>query len=208
MNNVVKVFHNDQVIKFLHKESHHCSGCVYIQGQIKRDDILGFIESGQPCLCLVDDKPEQNFSLFCSFFDQMFAAGGMVMDEEGRVLLINRHGKWDLPKGIIDKGESPVAAAIREVVEECGIPAPTMLGFLKDTYHMYTLKNGQWVIKKTTWYAMLGRADSQVSPQLSEGITEVVWAGEKFLQNMLKESYGNIAELIRETNRTTWIKMP
>jgi hypothetical protein len=42
------------------------------------------------------------------------AAGGAVTDEHGRLLVIKRLGKWDLPKGKIDPGEGVTDAAFRE----------------------------------------------------------------------------------------------
>ncbi len=42
----------------------------------------------------------------------------MRMDE---ILMIFRRGKWDLPKGKLDKGESLEACALREVEEETGL---------------------------------------------------------------------------------------
>lgn len=49
-------------------------------------------------------------------------AGGVVFDDEGRVLLL-RHvtGSWVFPKGHIDEGEQPLQTAIREIEEESGI---------------------------------------------------------------------------------------
>ena len=51
------------------------------------------------------------------------AAGGVVVDDAGRVLIVHRprHDDWSLPKGKLDPGESFEDAALREVQEECGV---------------------------------------------------------------------------------------
>jgi 8-oxo-dGTP diphosphatase len=48
------------------------------------------------------------------------AAGGVVLDEDGRVVLVHRprYDDWTLPKGKLDPGESFEEAALREVEEE------------------------------------------------------------------------------------------
>lgn len=52
------------------------------------------------------------------------SAGGLVIDDAGRVLLIERTlnstHEIRLPKGHIDPGETPEGAALREVCEETG----------------------------------------------------------------------------------------
>ena len=55
-----------------------------------------------------------------------YSAGGLVFDEHGRVAIIARHSRsghleWCLPKGHIEKGETPQQTAVREVHEETGI---------------------------------------------------------------------------------------
>jgi 8-oxo-dGTP pyrophosphatase MutT (NUDIX family) len=51
------------------------------------------------------------------------AAGGVVIDGEGRVLLVHRprYDDWSLPKGHVDPGETFEQAALREVLEETGL---------------------------------------------------------------------------------------
>lgn len=48
----------------------------------------------------------------------------MVIRETGegwRVLLLRAYNYWDCPKGVVEPGEDPLAAARREVLEEAGI---------------------------------------------------------------------------------------
>lgn len=52
-------------------------------------------------------------------------AAGVVFDADGRLLLERRSdtGNWALPGGIIDPGEEPADAAVREIFEETGVIA-------------------------------------------------------------------------------------
>ena len=60
------------------------------------------------------------------------AAGGVVVDGEGRVLVLRRpsRGEVRLPKGHVEKGESHLQAALREVTEESGYTGLAVLGDL------------------------------------------------------------------------------
>lgn len=54
-----------------------------------------------------------------------FIAAGGIIEQEGKYLLIQEagediHGKWNLPAGQLDPGETVSEAARREIYEECG----------------------------------------------------------------------------------------
>ena len=51
------------------------------------------------------------------------AAGGVLRDDDGRILLVHRprYDDWTLPKGKLDPGETFEQAALREVHEETGL---------------------------------------------------------------------------------------
>ncbi len=66
----------------------------------------------------------------------ILAAGGVVFDSRGRIAVIHRpaYDDWSLPKGKLDKGESEMQAAVREVQEETNcVAAPQR--FLGTVYY-------------------------------------------------------------------------
>jgi 8-oxo-dGTP pyrophosphatase MutT (NUDIX family) len=143
---------------------------------------------------------ENAFVAFKKHFKVIKAAGGWVMNKENKSLFIFRLGKWDLPKGKIEKGENNEAAAIREVKEECGIASLRILGELPNTYHMYEIE-GVSIFKQTYWYKMETDYEGELVPQLEEGITKVVWSSEEEINSiMLSNTYYSIKELIGFTS--------
>ena len=99
------------------------------------------------------------------------SAGGLVVDLSGeRGLLIGRHDKrgrtlWSLPKGHIEVGETPEAAALREVEEETGIVSKITrsLGVI-DFWFMADGKR----IHKTVHHFLFSEVSGDLSPQISE----------------------------------------
>ncbi|MBI4432960.1 MAG: acylphosphatase [Candidatus Omnitrophica bacterium] len=69
-------------------------------------------------------------------------AGGVVLDKKGRVLVVSQQGtSWSLPKGHIDKGETALQAAKREIFEESGIRRLKLLKEL-GSYRRYRIALG------------------------------------------------------------------
>jgi 8-oxo-dGTP diphosphatase len=54
------------------------------------------------------------------------ASGVLYFDDAGRVMLVKPTYKplWEIPGGYVQPGESPAAAALREVIEELGTRLP------------------------------------------------------------------------------------
>jgi mutator protein MutT len=125
------------------------------------------------------------------------AAGGIVKNNNDEILMIYRRGKWDLPKGKIDEGETPQQAAIREVQEETGLQEVKLGNFISITEHTYYDK---WlhkeVLKKTWWYEMYYNGTDKLIPQSSEDITEAIWANKASVKECMTNSYKNIVDLL------------
>lgn len=125
------------------------------------------------------------------------AGGGLVYNKQGEVLFIFRGGKWDLPKGGMDKGEDMEDTAIREVEEETGVNKLKITNKLQKTYHIFR-RNGKYRLKITQWYEMQSDFDGELIGQEDEGIEKVAWLNPEEVKEALKNSYENIKLLFEE----------
>ena len=86
--------------------------------QIKRIDTLFVFHSD------IEELRER----FKSCFHQVNAAGGLVRNNEGHYLVMKRRGKWDLPKGKVNRNETIEHAAVSgKSLEETGLPDPEIV---------------------------------------------------------------------------------
>ena len=127
------------------------------------------------------------------------AAGGVVITD-GKIVSITRHNIPDLPKGHIEKGESPEQAALREVEEETGIGKLHIIKELPSTWHCY-LEHEEWRLKRTYWYLMESEEALQPKPQTEEGITEIKLIGNEEIEDFLKNTFRSISEILGEDLR-------
>lgn len=124
------------------------------------------------------------------------AAGGLVTNSEDEVLFIHRLGKWDLPKGKLEKGEDVAVCALREVEEECGIAGHEIVGQLPDTFHTYFIK-GNPILKRTYWFEMKIEGKPELTPQTEEDITETIWLDESKWNEVEQNTYPSISYLLQ-----------
>ncbi len=129
---------------------------------------------------------------FSKQYQVIKAAGGVVVDADGRVLLIFRRGKWDLPKGKLEKNEPIELCAEREVKEETGLEELQLRKPLITTYHTYTEK-GKSILKETYWFRFDATGKQNLTPQVEEDILKVEWVSKENLPDYTDNTY----ELIR-----------
>ncbi len=125
------------------------------------------------------------------------AGGGLVYNKKGEVLFIFRNGKWDLPKGGIEKNEEIEDTAIREIEEETGVNKLVITNKLQKTYHIFK-RNGKYKLKVTHWFEMQTKFDGKLAPQANEGIEKAAWLNPEQIKEALKNSYENIKLLFEE----------
>ncbi len=136
---------------------------------------------------------------FKKLFRIIEAAGGLISKPNGDILFIKRLGKWDLPKGKMEKGESREESAVREIEEETGLREVELKDFINTTYHIYTERNGDKVLKYTHWFEMFFDGKDTSKPQIEEGITEVAWKNRNQIENeVFPNTFKNIQLIINE----------
>ena len=146
-------------------------------------------------LVVIAKQPEKTIETVFSTYKFVEAAGGIVK-RKNTYLFIERLGVWDLPKGKMEKGESPEETAVREIEEECGISNPLISKLLGVTFHTYTFK-GELTLKKNWWYALKYDGSKMVKPQSEEDITQAVWLSKKEWKKVEENTYASIIEVLR-----------
>lgn len=161
-------------------------------------ELINAVKTEQFGLIVFTSSPEKTWSNFCNAFTILEAAGGIVKNGEGSLLMIHRLAKWDLPKGKIEKGESPPEAAVREVCEETGVCDVKIINNLPyEMYHTYTHKTKP-ILKRTFWYDMHCNSFSGFKIQTEEDITDAKWMTRREIDFALANSYNSVRDLLNK----------
>ena len=129
------------------------------------------------------------------------SAGGIVTrGERGRrvyLLIRDSHGNWGFPKGHLERGEKPEAAALREVAEETGAEQLALRAPLETINWMFTWKGA--LIKKTCHFFLMESDSARTVPQAEEGITECRWCTVDEALSLVR--YENSKSVLRKADR-------
>jgi ADP-ribose pyrophosphatase YjhB (NUDIX family) len=187
-----KVFIEEKVIYFTKEE---IAGLPKYEG-LEPENFQALKESlVEPIYQFVSPNPKSALKYFFSNFKKIKAAGGIVKSDDQQ-LFIKRNGKWDMPKGKMEKGEKPRETAIREIQEECGLKGNlTIDSKLMKTFHCYFMFD-ESVLKKTTWFVLNYDGSKIVKAQAEEGITEVVWLKKNQLAKVKKNTYSSVRDVL------------
>ena len=126
------------------------------------------------------------------------SAGGVVFriaDGNTLFLLIrDSYRNWGFPKGHLESGELPEAAALREVSEETGLGDLVLRGTIT-TIDWHFRFRGR-LIHKVCHFFLMETAEMDTSPQRAEGITACRWAPFDEAEGLI--SYANARDVLRK----------
>jgi len=112
---------------------------------------------------------------------QARSAGGVVFTRDSGVaqvlLLKHESGKWMLPKGTIEAGETPQEVALREVREETGLSNVRLISDLGEERYFFFWRSEDTYYDKTVHYYLLEfLGGEEPVPQTEEGFVACEWA--------------------------------
>lgn len=139
---------------------------------------------------------EELKAAFFKKFTIVNAAGGFVLNENDEVLMMFRRGKWDLPKGKLDKKETPEEGALRETEEETGLKNIKLISPLVTTYHTYH-EGTRYILKETKWFGMKVSGDQKLTPQAEEQITKLEWVSKNDVGKYLDNSFPSVSDVLQ-----------
>lgn len=135
------------------------------------------------------------------------SAGGVVVRavaDGNEVVLVSDGRYWGLPKGNLEPGETPEAAALREVSEETGIArdALAVVAELPPSEYVYRRRDtGRLVFKRVHQFLMTAPPDAELHRQDSE-IADAAWLS--FVDALRRVSFGDTRRALREAER--WLQ--
>lgn len=158
---------------------------------LSRAKVTKILESHN-CVAVVSTDPDAAFRSFAADFTQIEAAGGVVVNDRGEWLMMRRNGRWDLPKGHLEAGESLAACAEREIAEETGIAARVERPLCETLHAYWFTKTARWELKRTHWFRLRPAGAGTPAPQTEEGIERVSWCAPAEREEHLRDAFPTI----------------
>jgi len=128
------------------------------------------------------------------------SAGGIVFRRDGErtffLLIRDPYRNWGFPKGHLEEGEEPAAAAVREVAEETGIAGVEMHSPIETIDWTFRFRGRR--IHKTCHFFLMETTERRTSPQGAEGISACRWATYEQATKMI--AYDNARAVLEQAH--------
>ncbi|MEM4554228.1 MAG: bis(5'-nucleosyl)-tetraphosphatase [Candidatus Anstonellaceae archaeon] len=128
------------------------------------------------------------------------SCGAVIFTEEdGRRLYLLLHyeeGHWDLPKGHMEKKESELETALREIEEETGLNQLEIYEGFRKTISYYFVRKGEKILKEVVFFLA---KTTQKEVVLSSEHIGFVWLPYKLAFKKL--TYDNTRQVLAEAER-------
>ena len=114
-------------------------------------------------------------------------AGGIIINQLNKIAIVNQnYDSWSLPKGHIDKGETAIDAAIREIYEETGIINPTLIKKV-GVYERYRigLDGNDDLSELKRIHIFLFKSTQKILKPIDKNNPEAKWIDTKEVENYL-----------------------
>jgi len=124
------------------------------------------------------------------------SAGAIVFYRAEKLLFLILHyskGHWDFPKGHVEKGETDIAAMLRELKEETGIEDAKIVPKFRETINYFFTENGR-KIKKQVVFFLVESGTNNV--KLSHEHTDYAWL--PYAEAMKKVTFNNARDVLKK----------
>lgn len=126
------------------------------------------------------------------------SAGGIVFRRDGDrtlyLLIRDSYRNWGFPKGHLEEGEAPAAAALREVGEETGLADLELRAPIETIDWEFRFRGKR--IHKTCHFFLIETPGRRTTPLLAEGITACRWASFEQADQLI--AYDNARSVLRQ----------
>lgn len=129
------------------------------------------------------------------------SCGGVIINGDQVLLIKNKRSQhWSFPKGHMEKGESPVQTALREIREETGLKViikPDVSSTINYNPTTEVNKDVTYFLARP-WGGILKAQESEVSElewlSIDEALEEITYEQEKEVLRKIYQKYVNLKE--------------
>jgi 8-oxo-dGTP pyrophosphatase MutT (NUDIX family) len=129
---------------------------------------------------------------------EVVSCGGVIFNDEAKVLLLRKadEGRWCIPKGQVEEGETYEEAALREIQEECGLVCRLLEKLTEVRYKYYWPPEDINYAKEVKYYLaeVVGG-----TIRLEKGFDRHLWCSQP--KALALVAYENDRQVIREAFR-------